>query len=252
MDELLRTFKQKITRQTVLLVAIDIAAIVLLLVAAPDFGRGYISTILLLVMVAQILFSARVGMAGLKATATYLKAEEAHTAAIQIDDDQYEKEVEKKINETADNSFNINSVTENIEKTSDWSKFGDSLLYNISKQIDMAVGIVFKLNDEEFTPAATFAYYNDEQPRSFKIGEGISGQVAKDKKAMFLNDLPSKSLMIVSGLGQIEVSNLAIIPILKDDNAVGLIEIATFKPFENGFVNKIDEFSNAIGEISPI
>ena len=69
---------------------------------------------------------------------------------------------------------------------------------------------------------------------------------------MFLNDLPSKSLMIVSGLGQIEVNNLAIIPILKDDNAVGLIEIATFKPFENGFVNKIDEISNAIGGVAPL
>jgi GAF domain-containing protein len=125
-------------------------------------------------------------------------------------------------------------------------------LYNISKQIDIAVGIVFKFDTDNFVPTATFAYYNDEAPHSFKIGEGISGQVAKDKKAMFLNDLPSKSLMIVSGLGQIEVNNLAIIPILKDDNAVGLIEIATFKPFEKGFVNKIDEFSNAIGEISPL
>ena len=250
MEELV-TYKKTITRLTVILIAIDILAITLLLVAAPNFGKSYISSILLVVMLVQILFSARIGMAGLKATASFLKAEEEHAAVIQINDDTYDQEVDKKINETTDNSFNINNVIGKIEKTNDWKKFGDSLLYNISKQVDIAVGIVFKFNAEEFSPAATFAYYNDEPPHSFKVGEGISGQVAKDKKAMFLNDLPSKSLMIVSGLGQIEVNNLAIIPILKGDNAVGLIEIATFKPFEKGFVNKIDEFSNAIGEISP-
>ena len=154
-------------------------------------------------------------------------------------------------NHTTDTGFDLNDLLAKTGKQSDWKSFGDSLLYALSKQLDMAVGIVFKCTDDEFSPAATFAYYSNEAPHSFKMGEGLSGQVAKDKKPMFLNELPSKSLVIVSGLGQIEVNNLAIIPILKDDNAVGLIEIATFKPFENGFVNKIDEISNAIGGVTP-
>ncbi len=250
MNELLK-YKQKITRWTILLVITSIVAIALLFASSPDFSNSHYSVILLAILMVQVILTTKVGMLGTKITQTYIKAEEDRNAAVQINDEHYEQEVDKKIMEATDNLFNTNTFVNEINKTDDWKKFGDSLLYNLSKQIDVATGIVFKATNDTFDAIATFAYYNDEQPQSFKIGEGISGQVAKDRKAMFLNELPNKNLTIVSGLGQIEVNNLAIIPILKDNNAIGLIEIATFKPFEKGFINKIDEISKAIGEITP-
>lgn len=250
MDELLK-YKQKITKWTILLIVLCIAGIALLFLASPNFGKGFYSLILLIVILVQILVGAKIGMMGNKVAMTFIKSEEDRNAAVQINDENYEQEVDKKIMEASEYCFNIDKLTEDIEQTDDWKKYGDSLLYALSKQLDIAVGLVFRCTDDEFNPVATFAYYNDEQPRSFKMGEGISGQVAKDCKPMFLNELPNKSLTIVSGLGQIEVNNLAIIPILKGNNAVGLIEIATFKPFEKGFINKIEEISNAIGGISP-
>ena len=251
MDELLK-YRQKITGWTIFLVVISIAAILIMLAAAPNFGKNSYALILLLIIVAQILIASKIGLMGSKITSIYMKAEEERAVVSQINDDQYEKEVDQKMKETADSGFDLKALLDKTGKNSDWKSFGDALLYAFSKQMDVAVGIVFQCNDDVFNSVATFAYYNDEVPQPFKMGEGLSGQVAKDRKPMFLNDLPSKSLMIVSGLGQIEVNNLAIIPILKDDNAVGLIEIATFKPFENGFVNKIDEISNAIGGIAPL
>ncbi|MBR6083274.1 MAG: GAF domain-containing protein [Salinivirgaceae bacterium] len=250
MDELLK-YRKKITWWTILLVATCVAAVITLLAAAPGFGKNQLSLILLVIILVQILVALKIGLMGSKITSIYIKSEEERAAAAQINDEQYEKEVDQKMKETTDTGFDLNDLLAKTGKQSDWKSFGDSLLYALSKQLDMAVGIVFKCTDDEFSPAATFAYYSNEAPHSFKMGEGLSGQVAKDKKPMFLNELPSKSLVIVSGLGQIEVNNLAIIPILKDDNAVGLIEIATFKPFENGFVNKIDEISNAIGGVTP-
>ena len=250
MDELLK-YRKKITWWTILLVAASVVAVITLLAAAPGFGKNQYSLLLLVIILVQILVAAKIGLMGSKITSIYIKAEEERATAAQINDEQYEKEVDQKIKETADTGFDLNDLLAKTGKHNDWKSFGDALLYALSKQLDMAVGIVFKCADDEFSPAATFAYYSNEAPHSFKMGEGLSGQVAKDKKPMFLNELPSKSLVIVSGLGQIEVNNLAIIPILKDDNAVGLIEIATFKPFENGFVNKIDEISNAIGGVTP-
>lgn len=251
MDELLK-YRQKITGWTIFLIAISVAAIAIMLAAAPNFGKNSYALILLVIIVAQILIASKIGLMGTKITSIYMKSEDERAATSQIIDDQYEKEVDQKMKETTDSGFDLKDLLDKTGKNSDWKSFGDALLYAFSKQMDVAVGIVFQNTDDVFSPTATFAYYNDEMPQSFKIGEGLSGQVAKDRKPMFLNDLPSKSLMIVSGLGQIEVNNLAIIPILKDDNAVGLIEIATFKPFENGFVNKIDEISNAIGGVAPL
>jgi hypothetical protein len=50
----------------------------------------------------------------------------------------------------------------------------------------------------------------------------------------------------------VEPNNFSIFPIFREKVVIGLIEIATFKPFEKGFVNKIDEISKAIGNIAPI
>lgn len=251
MNELLK-YKRKITFWTIVLIVICVISVALLLIAANSFNKDYMSIILLITLVAQPILAYKLGLMGNKITMAFIKNEEDKEVAQQINDEQYEKEVDKKIKEATETTFNIDEVLSSIGQTDDWKAFGDKLLYALSKQIDMAVGLVFKYTaDDEFESAATFAYYNDEPPHNFKLGEGISGQVAKDQKAMFLNELPSKSLMIISGLGQIEVNNLAIIPILKDNNAIGVIEIATFKPFENGFINKIDNIANAIGSIAP-
>jgi len=250
MNELLK-YKKGIVRLTILLIVVEIVTICLLLVASPNFGRGYVSLILLVVILVQILITAKLGLEGNKAILLSIKKENERATA-KVDDEKQEAKDEQKEKDVAETSFNINNIIGQIKKTDSWKDYGDSVLYALSKQIDIAVGMVYQFENEVFNPVATFAYYNDEAPKSFKIGEGISGQVAKDQKAMFLNDLPSKSLMIVSGLGQIEVNNLAIIPILKDDNVLGLIEIATFKPFDKWFVNNVNEISNALGGIAPI
>lgn len=250
MNELLK-YKKGIVRLTILLIVVEIVTICLLLVASPNFGRGYVSLILLVVILVQILITAKLGLEGNKAILLSINKENERATA-KVDDEKQEAKDEQKEKDVAETSFNINNIIGQIKKTDSWKDYGDSVLYALSKQIDIAVGMVYQFENEVFNPVATFAYYNDEAPKSFKIGEGISGQVAKDQKAMFLNDLPSKSLMIVSGLGQIEVNNLAIIPILKDDNVLGLIEIATFKPFDKWFVNNVNEISNALGGIAPI
>ena len=134
MNELLK-YKQKITRWTILLVITCIVAIALLFASSPDFSNSHYSIILLAILMVQVIFSTKVGMLGTKITQTYIKVEEDRNATVQINDEHYEQEVDKKIMEATDNLFNINSFVNEISKTDDWKKFGDSLLYNLSKQI---------------------------------------------------------------------------------------------------------------------
>jgi putative methionine-R-sulfoxide reductase with GAF domain len=131
-----------------------------------------------------------------------------------------------------------------------WDEFGLSLLSAISKQIEIVVGLVYSFNAEEkkFKPVADYAYYAEEAPMEFGIGGGISGQVVKDKKAMFINDLPEGYVKVISGLGTHKPKYLAVIPILDEEDVIGLFEIATFKPLEKGLSRKIDEISKYIGK----
>ena len=63
MDELLK-YRQKITGWTIFLIAISVAAIAIMLAAAPNFGKNSYALILLLIIVAQILIASKIGMMG--------------------------------------------------------------------------------------------------------------------------------------------------------------------------------------------
>ena len=41
-----------------------------------------------------------------------------------------------------------------------------------------------------FNVAGKYAYFGEEQPKSFKYGETLSGQVAKNKTALNLKEIP--------------------------------------------------------------
>ena len=71
----------------------------------------------------------------------------------------------------------------------------------------------------------------------------MTRQPGVDKKKLLELDYQNK---------QVEPNNLTIFPIFRENVVIGLIEIATFKPFEKGFINKIDDISKAIGNIAPI
>ena len=66
---------------------------------------------------------------------------------------------------------------------------------------------------------------------SYRFGEGLSGQAAKEGKKVNIQSVPDGYVKIISGLGQATPQNLLIIPVRKDDNMWGVVELASFKSF---------------------
>jgi hypothetical protein len=56
------------------------------------------------------------------------------------------------------------------------------------KSLSIVQGLVYKLDKETdaFQVLSTYAYYGEEEPQPFKVGEGLSGQAARDKKQIVL------------------------------------------------------------------
>ena len=141
-------------------------------------------------------------------------------------------------------SFNLKTLTLDLGSYQNWNEFGQNLLSAISKQIELVIGMIYQFHSDQqvFKVASTFAYYSDVPP---------VGQVAKDKSAMFLNELPDGYIHVVSGLGKHEPNHLAIIPVIKNNEVCGIVEMATFKPMSEGFLRRIDEISKHMGELAP-
>ena len=111
--------------------------------------------------------------------------------------------------------------------------YAEKILQNIAKEIDVVQGLIYILNDTDqlFHILGDYAYYSEEKPRDFPLGETLSGQVAKNKKLLNLKELPDGYITILSGLGKSNPRHLIIVPVLYNYESIGIIELASFKPF---------------------
>jgi hypothetical protein len=251
--ENLSYYKRRIIIGLSILLFICLLSIIFSLASSPFFSNSVYPILLLVTFILQIPLTLIIGLTGIKAISLFIKTEKNRKAASLTAEEEYEKEVEEKVKEANELVFNVNRLVKETGKKEDWTKFANAMLTALSNQIEIVTGIVYQYIDNEdfYKPIATYAYYSEEPPIGFKTGDGLAGQVAKDNKAIFLTELPKGNLKVISGLGQVEPNNLTIFPILRDNVVIGLIEIATFKPFEKGFINKIDEISRAIGTVAP-
>ncbi|MBN2519974.1 MAG: GAF domain-containing protein [Bacteroidales bacterium] len=121
------------------------------------------------------------------------------------------------------------------EKVDQAEKFAEDFLSNLSKVYDIVIGIIYlrKAKSDEFDAIGTYAYYSNDPPKSFKIGENITGQAAKDQKILNINNLPENYLSVVSGLGNSSPKHLIIIPVIYKEQTISIIELASFKSYNN-------------------
>lgn len=80
---------------------------------------------------------------------------------------------------------------------------------------------------------ASYAYHLPEgEKKTFKYGEGLAGQVAKEGKLVNINAVPEGYIQILSGLGSASPRHLIIIPLKEADEVIGVVEIASFHAFQ--------------------
>ena len=124
--------------------------------------------------------------------------------------------------------------------------YTEMVLQNIAKELEIVQGLIFVLNDADqmYHISGQYAYFSEEQPRSFGLGENLTGQVAKNLKILNIKDLPEGYITILSGLGKSVPRQLIIVPIIYNGTCIGIMELASFKPFgenEEFLARKIGE-----------
>lgn len=81
--------------------------------------------------------------------------------------------------------------------------------------------------------------------KTIEIGQGLVGQTYLEKSTNYLTKIPDNYVTITSGLGEATPNCLVIVPLKFNDAVEGILEIASFKPFQQ---HEID-FLERIGEI---
>ncbi len=143
----------------------------------------------------------------------------------------------------------LNEMVKGLDTRLNPEEYASQVLVNISKQIDIFQGILFLRStiDGVFRKAGTYAYYSEDEFPEFPEGVGLTGQVAANKKLLNVVNIPDKYLTVLSGLGKSSPGNLIIFPLLHNQNAIGIIELASFVKFDSFIEQVLSEYAALIG-----
>jgi hypothetical protein len=108
-------------------------------------------------------------------------------------------------------------------------KGGEGLLKNLARELELMSGILYVRKRSKFEAAATYALASPSEPYSFKEGEGLTGQVAKNRQIMVLTRLPEEYLEVYSGLGKAAPAYLAIVPLVQGERTVAVLECTGYR-----------------------
>jgi signal transduction histidine kinase/HAMP domain-containing protein len=84
-------------------------------------------------------------------------------------------------------------------------------------------------------------------PTEFRLGEGLVGQCALEKRRILLTDVPSDYIRISSGLGEAKPMNIMVLPVLFEGNIRAVIELASFQKFSAIHQDFLDQLTESIG-----
>src|SRR5260221_1724286 len=84
---------------------------------------------------------------------------------------------------------------------------------------------------------------------AFRLGEGLVGQCALEKKTILLTRVPADYIQISSGLGEASPLNIIVLPVLFEGEVKAVIELASFHPFSAIHQLFLDQLMESIGVV---
>src|SRR6201996_2039186 len=98
----------------------------------------------------------------------------------------------------------------------------------------------------EFSRIATYGFQRGGMTR-FVLGESLAGQAALERKRILIENVPPGYLTVGSGLGVASPVSVVMLPILFEDQVLGVLELASLHHFNDVHLAFFDQFVPTIG-----
>lgn len=142
-----------------------------------------------------------------------------------------------------DGQNNLNRAISSAVSTED---FGSRTLSFLTPYIDAGKSVfyLFDSSNRHLTYISGYAVVPDDlYPLELKLGEGICGQVAMEKKAVYMNNLQEESRRIDSALISAPAKELYCLPLVFEDRLYGVLEFISC----NSLDDQVRTFLNQVG-----
>ena len=138
------------------------------------------------------------------------------------------------------------------QNNDDLQKLADEVLKHLVKYLDGNQGALFLVNDDDqknITLEAKSVYAWDRKKfveTEILMGEGLVGACALEGQTIFLTEIPDNFVTITSGLGEANPNCIILVPLKQNETVMGVIEIASFKIFEQFEVDFLEKVAESI------
>ncbi|MEW9556075.1 response regulator, partial [Nonomuraea sp. NPDC050783] len=106
-------------------------------------------------------------------------------------------------------------------------------------------GAFFLAEESELKLISAYGYPADpSRPVRFRLGEALVGQAARSRRTIAMSRLPNGYITISSGLGSTDPASVIVLPIMVEEQVLGVIELASvqeFTPVHRAFLEQLME-----------
>jgi HAMP domain-containing protein/CheY-like chemotaxis protein/signal transduction histidine kinase len=178
------------------------------------------------------------------------------------------------LGEVAELKDNINTMIDNLRLTTDrnteqdWLKtnlarftgmlqgqrdlttVGRMLLSELAPLVNAQQGVLYQMGTDEsnsMTLLSAYANSDDGHLQSIRLGEGLVGQCAIEKRRMLIAHLPAHTTPIRSGLFESVPRSVIVLPVLFEDRVKAVIELASLGEFTASHLAFLEQLTSSIG-----
>jgi len=146
---------------------------------------------------------------------------------------------------------NLARFTSMLQGQRDLASVGGMLLSELSQLVNAQQGVIYQMEGEAANTMVLLSAFASEGDnghlRRLKIGEGLVGQCAAERRRMLISDLPPNSISIRSGLFEAVPRNVIVLPVLFEDRVKAVIELASLSTFTASHLAFLEQLTASIG-----
>ncbi|MET0225265.1 MAG: response regulator [Dokdonella sp.] len=139
---------------------------------------------------------------------------------------------------------NVSEIAGHLQSAATRDEFARTLTARVAPRIQAGVA-VFYVFDEQEQRLDLIGSYGFRQRKHlgtrYGLGDGLVGQVALERKSIVLEQIPADYMTIHSGLGEAPPRSVIALPVMLQDQLLGVLEFGSFAPFGGKQQRLLDE-----------
>ncbi len=147
---------------------------------------------------------------------------------------------------------NLTRFTRMLQGQRDFLTVGKLILSEVAPLVSAQQGAFYMIDsrngESEVNLLATYAQHEGNGAKNrFKMGEGLVGQAALEKRRIFLTNVPGNYANISSGLGEFHPMNVVVLPIVFEGEVKAVMELSSVERFSPAHQAFLDQLTESIG-----